>query len=411
MGSLACKIAAILGERDFLVAGPGERDSDLRLRLEALSKASYGAGGHVQGMRVNEPARRTIQKTAKHLASRLKCNRKDEDVNAAGIVLSFAYPDRIAVRRPGDAPRYQLANGRGAFFTAPEPISAENCLAVADLDGDRQESKVFLAAPVSYEDLLEYHEKQLTRQDVVAWDRRSQAVISRRRVLFGKAVLKDAPLAAPDPVPVSEAMCEGIRRLGLDVLPWTKQIRTWQARVLLLREENAGGISWPDVSDERLSETLDTWLLPFLAGISRRDQLPRLDLKAALSALLSWKEETALDRLAPTHVTVPSGSRIPVTYAPGDAPALAVRLQEMFGATDTPAIAGGAIPLTLHLLSPAGRPVQVTRNLKSFWESAYFDVRKDLRGRYPKHPWPEDPLAALPTNRTKKKAMPRKPHG
>lgn len=406
MGELACEVAAILGERDFLFAGPGERDSDLRLRLEALREADSGGRPDSHGMGVNKGGRKTIQKTAKHLKSRLECSQEKGGINAAGIVLSFAYPDRIAVRRPGESLRYQLSNGRGAFFTSPEPLSAETYLTVADLDGARQESMIFLAAPVSFEDLLEYHGEKIMEQDVVTWDRRSQTVQSRRQVLLGKAVLKDAPLPQPEPGRVAEAMCDGIRQMGIEVLPWTKQIRTWQARVLLLREENAEGLSWPDVSNASLWETLDTWLRPFLSGISRRDQLSRLDLKTALTALLSWQEQTALDRLAPTHITVPSGSRIPVIYSPGDVPALAVRLQEMFGATDTPTIADGTIPLTLHLLSPAGRPVQVTQNLKSFWESAYFEVKKDLKGRYPKHHWPDNPLEATPTNRTKKLISP-----
>lgn len=404
MGGLACEVAAILGERDFLNAGPGGRDSDLRLRVEALRGADSGGKPDFHGMGVKKGTRKSIQKIANHLKSRLKCHQERGDINAAGIVLSFAYPDRIAVRRPGEDPRFQLSNGRGAYFTSHEPLCAETYLAVADLDGARQESMIFLAAPVSYEDLMEYHGEQIIEQDMVEWDRRGQAVLARRQELFGKVVLKDAPLPRPDPGRVAGAMCDGIHRMGLEVLPWTKRLRAWQARVLLLREEKAGGISWPDVSDAHLSETLDTWLLPFLSGISRRDQLSRLDLKTALTALLSWQEQTALDRLAPTHITAPSGSRIPVTYTPGDAPFLSVRLQEMFGATDTPAIAGGAILLTLHLLSPAGRPVQVTQNLKSFWESAYFEVKKDLKGRYPKHHWPDNPLEATPTNRIKIKS-------
>jgi ATP-dependent helicase HrpB len=272
MGGLACRTAAILAERDFLKAGPGERDSDLRIRLEGLKGKPPGDGSYVQNMRVNETARKAIQKTAKHLESRLKCGHNNENFNDTGIVLSFAYPDRIAVRRPGEAPRYQLSNGRGAYFSSPEPISAETYLIVADLDGARQESMIFLAAPISYEDIIEYHGEQIVHRDLVEWDRRSQAVVSRRQELLEKVVLKDTPLAGPDPVLVAEAMCEGIRRLGLPVLPWTKQLRTWQARVLLLGEKNAGGISWPDVSDEGLSETLEGWLLPFLSGISRRNQ-------------------------------------------------------------------------------------------------------------------------------------------
>lgn len=401
MGTLACEVAAILGDRDFLNAGAGERDSDLRLRLEALRENASRGKPYFHGMRINNSARKTVQKTMNHLKSRLDCSGDKEDINVAGIILSFAYPDRIAVRRPGEAPRYQLSNGRGAYFTSPEPLSAETCLAVADLDGARQESMIFLAAPVSFEDLMEYHGEQIVEQDTVAWDRRSQAVQSRRQVLFGKAVLKDTPLSDPEPAQVAGAMCDGIRQLGIEVLPWTKKLRSWQARVLLLRGANAEGISWPDVSDTCLSETLDTWLLPFLSGISRRGHLSRLDLETALTSLLSWHRQAALNRLAPTHITVPSGSRIPITYTPGEPPVLSVRLQEMFGAVDTPTIAGGAIPLTLHLLSPAGRPVQITRSLESFWESAYFDVKKDLKGRYPKHHWPDNPLEATPTNRKK----------
>jgi ATP-dependent helicase HrpB len=408
MGSLACKVAAVLGERDFLGADSGGKDSDLRLRIEALDDVPVKGRPLFHGMRVNATARRMILKTATHLRSRLGCHDKGEDIDNVGLILSFAYPDRIAVRRPGDMPRYQLSNGRGAFFSSPEPLSAETCLAIAELDGVRQESMIFLAAPLSIDSLLRHHSDRIIEQETVSWDKRSQAVLSRSQVLLGKAVLKDSPLASPSPDLVADAMCEGIRQLGLDILPWTKQLRKWQARVLLLKEVNVGRISWPDVSDGTLLETLDTWLHPFLPGISRREQLQRLDLKAALTALLPWREQTALDRFAPTHITVPSGSRIPITYTPGDSPVLAVRLQEMFGATDTPAIADNKIPLTLHLLSPAGRPVQVTQNLRSFWESAYFEVKKDLKGRYPKHHWPDNPLTASPTNRTKKGARAHK---
>jgi len=169
-----------------------------------------------------------------------------------------------------------------------------------------------------------------------------------------------------------------------------------------MKSVSAEGMDWPDVSDAGLLSTIETWLIPFLSGITRAGQLSRIDLSSALSSHLTWQQRNALDRLAPTHFTVPSGSRIPIDYSNPEAPVLSVRLQEMFGALETPAIAGGAIPLLLHLLSPAGRPVQVTRDLKSFWQTTYFDVKKDLKGRYPKHHWPDNPLEAPPTNRTKK---------
>jgi ATP-dependent helicase HrpB len=402
-GGLACEVAAILGERDFLSAGLQERDSDLRLRLEALRSGLAANAPDFHGMRVDRAALGMVRKTVRHLKSRLKCAKTVENGRAAGIVLALAYPDRIAVRRPGSEPRYQLSNGLGAYFANPEPLSAEPLLAVAELDGVQRESMIFLAAPLSLEALSEHFRDGIEEVRMVEWDRRSQVVLSRRQVLFGKAVLQTLPLQDPEPDRVARAMCDGVRQMGLSALPWTKQLRAWQARVLLLRGIDAGGLSWPDLSDGHLLECLDEWLYPFLSGISRREQLARLDLKAALTTLLTWQQQAALDHLAPTHITVPSGSRIPITYAPGAEPVLAVRLQEMFGVLETPAIAGGALPLLCHLLSPAGRPVQVTHDLKGFWQTTYFEVKKDLKGRYPKHHWPDNPLEALPTNRAKRR--------
>ncbi len=403
MGAVACEIAAILGERDFLIKGPDGGDADLRLRLEVLRDNQGNGARDLYGMRVDKGLYRTVEKNAAVLKRRLNCVNKPGTVDDAGILLSFAYPDRIAVRRPGKEPRFLLSNGRGAFFTTPEPLSVEDYLVVADLDGDRQEARIFLGAPVSFENLMKYFEDRIVEKELVEWDRRNQAVSACRQVLLGKAVLKTLPLKQPAPDRVAAAMRDGIHQMGIEILPWTKQLRAWQARVLLMEKVNAEGAQWPDISDHHLLETLESWLLPYLPGISGRDQLSRLDLKSALRSLLPWNQQAALDRLAPTHVTVPSGSRIPITYTDGDTPVLAVRLQEMFGALDTPAIAGGRIPLLLHLLSPAGRPVQITQNLKSFWDTTYFEVKKDLMGRYPKHHWPDNPLAAAPTNRAKKR--------
>ena len=189
-------------------------------------------------------------------------------------------------------------------------------------------------------------------------------------------------------------------RRAFDVLPWDDGASRTRERITFIRTLDAG---WPDVSDEALAESLEEWLGPRSAGLSRLDDLARVDLSAALLDLLSWEQRAALDRLAPTHVTVPSGSRIPVDYSDPALPVLAVRLQEMFGLTETPRVGGGAVPLTLHLLSPAGRPVQVTRDLAGFWRTTYFEVRKDLKGRYPRHHWPDDPLEAEPTSRARPK--------
>jgi ATP-dependent helicase HrpB len=217
-------------------------------------------------------------------------------------------------------------------------------------------------------------------------------------------VLDEKPLdgiAADDRV--IAAMIEGIREIGLAALPWTKELDAWRQRVLFLRGLDGDASDWPDVSDAGLTATLETWLAPYLAGISRRDHLRRLDLGEALKAMLPWEKQKALDSEAPTHVTVPSGSRLAIDYGAEGGPALEVRLQEMFGAETTPTVARGRVPLVLRLLSPARRPIQVTRDLAGFWRTSYIEVRKQMRGEYPKHNWPEDPLGAVPSARTIKR--------
>ncbi len=412
LGDLACELAALLGERDILLFPPGQRDTDLRLRVAELRAMGTGSrrmtsGGVAANLPVDASTCRRVQKIADHLKSRLNCREPQASpqasLDACGLLLAFAYPDRIACWRQGDTLRYRLSNGRGAYFADIEPLSAEAFLVAASLDGEQQEAKIFLAAPIPYETLIAHFPEQITEQSQIVWDHRSQAVKARREVLFGKAVLKDFPLTEPNPARIAEALCDGIRQEGIHLLPWTQPLRAWQARVLLLRHLNAAGMKWPDVSDGTLINTLEDWLPPYLTGILRGEHLRRIDLSSALFAALSWRHRQELDVLAPTHFTVPSGSRIPIDYITGDTPVLAVRLQEMFGATETPAIAAGKLPLLIHLLSPAGRPVQVTRDLKSFWAHGYYEVKKDLMGRYPKHHWPDDPLTAQATNRAKKR--------
>ena len=224
--------------------------------------------------------------------------------------------------------------------------------------------------------------------------------MARRQTRLGALVLDDEPLPVADDPRIIAALLVGIRELGLDALPWTREMRTWQARVMFLRRLGPEA-NWPDVSDAALLASLEEWLAPWLAGMSRREHLARLNLQAALAGLLSWAGRQELEQQAPTHLTVPSGSRLKLDYLAGEEPALAVRLQEMFGARETPRVAAGRVQVTLQLLSPAGRPVQVTRDLASFWANTYPEVRKDLRARYAKHFWPEDPLSASPTSRAR----------
>ncbi|MDB4949330.1 MAG: ATP-dependent helicase HrpB [Gemmatimonadetes bacterium] len=403
-GAVACALAALLGDRDVLRTDGGPAEADLRLRLHALRNTGRGGGSaFVAGGRVDREGVRRAAAEAQRWRRELRISSDirgevDEDA-AAGLVLAFAYPDRIAQRRPGGGGRYLLRNGRGASFAGPDPLAAEPYLVVPELDGQGRDSRVYLAAPVTPAELEEHFGGQVTTEESVAWDADARAVRARRRERLGAIVLREATLRDPDPAAVAAAMLDGIRAESVDALPWTDAARRTRERIAFLH--HAESTAWPDVSDSALADSLDDWLAPHLHGIRTADDLRALDLSAALLALLPWDRRAALDELAPTHVTVPSGSRIPVDYSDPAAPVLAVRLQEMFGLADTPRIARGAVALTLHLLSPAHRPVQVTRDLAGFWRGSYFEVRKDLRGRYPRHPWPDDPLAAPATRRAK----------
>jgi len=287
----------------------------------------------------------------------------------------------------------------GAFVEAAA-LSREEYLVAAELDGKPTESRIYLALPLSREELETHFANDITREDVLAWDSTARAVTARRRRRLGAIVLEESALANPDPAAVAAAMLDGIRREGVERLPWTEEARRTRSRLAFMRHLDP---AWPDVGDEALTRTLDVWLAPRLSGFRRWDDLECLDLGEALLDLVSWAQRASLDEWAPTHVQVPSGSRILVDYGDPTAPVLAVRLQEMFGQASTPTVGRGRVPVTLHLLSPARRPVQVTRDLAGFWRTTYFEVRKDLKGRYPRHPWPDDPLAAAPTRHTKRR--------
>jgi ATP-dependent helicase HrpB len=396
---LASELAAILSERDVLRAAAGARDADMRLRVTALR------GGH--GL----PPGLTIDSRALHQASRSAANwlrdlggerasSRDSD-ELAGVLAALAYPDRIARARDGSG-RYLLSNGRGARFAEPQALATSEFLVAAELDGAERDARIFLAASVELADIERHFGRHIVLRDEIAWDEREEAVRARREKRLGALVLASADLREPDATAVERAALDGLRRLGLQALPWTRELRQWQARVALLhRLDVSSAEPWPDLGDVALAATLEDWAPPWMAGLTRRGHFARFDLGNALRTRLTYAQSASLDRAVPTHFVVPSGSRIPIDYLDGEVPTLSVRLQEMFGLRETPSVAGGRQPLLLKLLSPAGRPVQITRDLVSFWERGYHEVKKDLKGRYPKHYWPDDPYAAVPTRRAR----------
>ena len=414
-GGLAVDVAAILSGRDLLRTGPGqrsERSCDLSTRLEAL--VAFRSGGRAAALVYGaDPfACSQAEAAARQLRSLVRIKQYEGPVvpTEVGRILALAYPDRVAGRRAGETGRYLLSGGRGVRLSLGDSMGRYPFLVAAHLDAGRGEGTIHLAAPIDLADLREIFATHRQTLDRLEWDETTGTVVARREERLGELLLESRALIRPDPEAVRTAVLEGIRTgkqsggqnagYVLDVLPWTPELREWQSRVLSLRvwrtEEE-----WPDVSDTALRASLPSWLGPFLDGITRRDHFARVDLASALHGHLSWEQMRHLDLLAPTHLTVPSGSRLRLSYIPGETPILAVKIQELFGLGDTPRIAGGRVAVTLHLLSPARRPIQVTQDLRSFWERTYPEVRKELKGRYPKHPWPDDPWTAVPTARAK----------
>jgi ATP-dependent helicase HrpB len=398
-GPLAALLAAILSERDPLRCAPGQGDSDLQLRIDALE--ALAAGRPLRGSELDPAAGRQVLLAAAQLRRRLKVGEGRRSGRGLGRLLAWAYPERVARRRPGGEGRFLLVCGRGAVFDPAEPLAAADYVVAANLDGDRREARVFLAAGYDESTLRAQFGDRIQRYQEVSWDPGRQAVTVRQVTQLGALVLASRPSAAPDPGRVQAVLLDGIRQGGLDCLPWTPALKRWRARVLFAgRFAEGQGVCWPDFSDEALLATLALWLGPSVAGLMRLRDLTPAALKQALEGRLSWEQRRRVELLAPAHLTVPSGSRLPVDYSQ-DPPVLAVRIQEMFGAAATPAVADGRLPLVLHLLSPAGRPLQVTRDLAHFWRSVYHTVKREMRGRYPRHPWPDDPLQAPATRRAK----------
>lgn len=400
LGALACDLAALLGERD-IVRGAG---ADLHSRLILLAgeaRTARGAQGAVQ--RARQLARQ-FQGYLKKLPSPQAVS-DPEHPRWLGALLAFAYPDRIAQQRRDGGAEYRLANGRAALFAEVDGLMKHSWLVVADLGSrlGQREERIYLASELEPQLFDSVLAEQVSTLEVLDWDEREGALRAERQRKVGELVLAREALTGLDAQQRSRAMLGLVRRKGLALLPWTPELRQWQARVALLRTLDLGAAQtseWPDVSDAALLVNLESWLQPYLDNVTRLSHFANLDLSGILHNLLPWPLPQRLDELAPRSLSVPSGSRISVDYSE-QPPVLAVRLQELFGLADTPRIAGGRQVVKLHLLSPARRPVQVTQDLANFWRSTYAEVKKDLKGRYPKHYWPDDPLIAEPTARAK----------
>jgi ATP-dependent helicase HrpB len=402
---LAVELAALLSERDPLSGAPGARDPDIRHRIDVLHGEPPPAGMDLDRGALQR-TRQSVERLGRELARSGDANSETGGTevphdlgahDAVALLLAFAYPDRIGRARETGGGRYLLSGGRGAAFAGPTALARGEYIVVAALDLGEREARIELAAAVELRLLEAHFAEAIEERDTVAWDARAEAVLARRQTRLGALLLREEPLPNPDPDAVTAALLEGIRALGLAVLPWRPELEQWRARVAFARAQEPDG-AWPDVSDSALLESLDTWLAPWLTGITRREQLARIDLRGALHGLLDRHAQRRLDEFAPMHLVVPSGSRIPIDYR-GATPTLSVRLQEVFGLVESPRIAGGRVPVTMELLSPARRPVQVTRDLASFWARGYAEVRRELKGRYPKHYWPEDPHRAEATRK------------
>jgi ATP-dependent helicase HrpB len=399
--ALIADLLALMEARSPL-RGEQARSDDFRVRVNALHawRDRRSATGHGGG--ADAGALAAIEQASKGWRRRLDVRSAASGVphsHAVGDLLLHAFPDRIARQDESNPLRYTLANGRGARLHEQTALLGEPWLVVLDLRHEARDSLILSAAPLDPRVLEEDYPDQFQRGRHVRWNDERAAVEAFEERRFGAIVLerRSVPVQAEDAVP---ALLAAIRNRGLDALPWSEPARRLRMRMQSLREWMPE-LELPDVSDAYLLDTLQGWLAPYLQGKRKLDALSEDDLSQALSALCDYEQRRQLDAQAPDSLMVPSGQTRRLEYSPGEAPVLAVKLQELFGLADTPRIAGGRIPVTLHLLSPAGRPIQVTQDLKGFWERTYPEVKKELKGRYPKHPWPDDPWTATPTHRAK----------
>ena len=405
-GPAAAALAALLGERDLLrwatPNDPRPLPPDLRLRLEALASGRPP----LPGLALHHATLQRVRDVARHLQSRssTKGNSPTHSFTNSpiGLLTALAYPDRLAQREAPD--RLRLVTGQRVSLKTEDVDPQAQFFAVAYLAGTAAAPRATLAAPLDKEELEAAFGEQITTTDEVRYDPATQRVTGRRVRRLGALLLSESTIGQPDAALVTQALLGYLQEAGLGKLNWTAGAQQLRERLVFLHQL-IGGEQWPAFDEAALLADLPAWLGPHLAGLKSLEQVQRLDLTEPLLARLpgGWAQRQELDRLAPAALEVPSGSHITLDYSEPTTPVLAVKLQELFGLTATPTVAGGRVPLLLHLLSPGGRPAQVTRDLRSFWEKGYFEVRKDLKGRYPRHPWPDKPMEHIPTKLTKKR--------
>jgi ATP-dependent helicase HrpB len=378
-GKNAAKVAALLAERDPLRGV----SVDLNLRIQALHNPKQFGGA------INRGALDRIKVETKRLAQRAPLSKR---VFSLAEHAALAYPDRIGLRRDGDAPRYVLSGGKGAVMPPEDAMGGHRLIVATDLDGDPREARIRQAAPLAESELRDLFNEQIAWQNICLWSRREGRVLTRKQERFGSLVLDDQSWSDAPDEDIAFAMLEGIRQLGLKL---SKPARRFIARSRLMDD-----VSFPSVDEDHLLETLETWLLPHINGVRSTANWKAFDVIEALRARLTWDQTQMLDRAAPGKFETPLGRTIPIDYS-GTQPQIALRIQEVFGVTKHPMI--GSEPLQITLLSPAQKPVQITTDLPRFWATSYADVRKDMRGSYPRHPWPEDPTQEDPTLRVKRR--------
>ncbi|WP_198964723.1 ATP-dependent helicase HrpB [Bradyrhizobium sp. C9] len=378
-GEEAAEIAAVLTER-----GLGGDSVDLDHRLDQFRRDRSQRASSARSMAVR-------------WAAQVKVAASEPKDLSTGVMLAFAFPDRVAKNRGNGS--FVLANGRGAAVEQTAALARLPYIAVAELTGTAANGRILLAAPITQEEIEQRFADQIENVEEVTFDRGAMALRARRRRSLHAITFSEAPMPLKPSAETARVFADGLIAAGLDRLPWSKQAKQWRDRIMFLRK--AEDESWPDLSDTALAARADDWLVPALYDKTALKDLSAGELSDALMALLPWELRARLDREAPTHFEAPTGTQLAIDYEAEQGPTIAVRLQELFGLNTHPSIARGAVPLVLELLSPAQRPVQVTRDLPGFWRGSYAAVRSDLRGRYPRHPWPEDPASAMPTRRVK----------
>jgi len=385
-GPKAAALAALMADRDPLKGAP----PDLTLRLRALADPKKFESE--TPYQIARPALERIRDEARRLAG--AAGQVDRADLSAAQMAALAYPDRVGLRRKGDAPRWLLSGGKGAAMEPGTPLAGARLIVATDLDGDAREAAVRQAIALTEAELRALYADQIAWENLCEWSRREGRILARKQERFGAITLADQPWPDAPPEAMARAALEGLRLIGLTFTPAARRLR---ARIELAR---AGGDTWPDCRDAALLASAEDWLLPYLGKVKTEADLRNLDLHDALLSRLDWGQQAELDRLVPAHFTTPLGRRVPIDYD-GDHPGIEIRLQEMFGVTTHPTVGQARKPLRVTLLSPGQKPIQVTLDIPGFWRTSYADVRKDMRGQYPRHPWPEDPTEAEPTLRAK----------